>query len=89
MRKIKCLGSYNGHQSGNIYSAEGLSPALCSTDYKAPIKIAEMGGELLDNRKIKFITENFSKVDENTFVTTERERECLCCYNSPTQQTFV
>lgn len=38
-RTVKRLGSYNGHQSGNIYSDEGLSPGLCATDYKAPVKI--------------------------------------------------
>ena len=38
-RKIKLLGSYNGHQSGNIYDKQGLSPSLCCTDYKAPVKI--------------------------------------------------
>lgn len=38
-RTVKRLGSYNGHQSGNVYSDDGLSPGLCATDYKAPVKI--------------------------------------------------
>lgn len=40
-RTVKRLGSYNGHQSGNIYSDEGLSPGLCATDYKALVKVRE------------------------------------------------
>lgn len=40
-RTVKRLGSYNGHQPGNIYSDEGLSPGLCATDYKAPVKVKE------------------------------------------------
>jgi len=40
-RKVKCLGTYNTHQSGNIYNPEGISPSLCATDYKAPVKIIE------------------------------------------------
>lgn len=43
-RRIKLIKSYNGHQSGNIYDKNGLSPSLCSTDYKAPIKIVDGGG---------------------------------------------
>lgn len=38
-RTIKKLGSTTGHQSGGVYDAEGISPALCSTDYKNPVKI--------------------------------------------------
>lgn len=44
MRKIKCIGSYNGHQSGNIFNPDGLCPTLCYTDYKKPVTIIE-GGE--------------------------------------------
>ena len=51
-RKIKCIGSYNGHQSGNVFNPTGLSPTLCSTDYKRPVTIIE-GGEELDNKLIK------------------------------------
>lgn len=54
-RKIKCFGSYNGHQSGNIYDMGGLSPALCCTDYKAPIKILETGGGIWIRRFLKII----------------------------------
>ena len=68
-RKIKCYGTYNGHQSGNIYNSKGLSPSLCSTDYKAPIKILEeREGAKID------LEENFTKVGEGKYVTTERER---------------
>lgn len=52
MRKIKCMGSYNGHQSGNVFNPHGLSPTLCCTDYKRPVTIIE-GGEELDNKEIK------------------------------------
>ena len=38
-REIKQIGTTNGHQSGNVYDENGLSPTLCSVDYKAPIKI--------------------------------------------------
>lgn len=40
-RKVNRLGSLNGHQSGNVYFSNGLSPALCCTDYKSPVKIIE------------------------------------------------
>lgn len=40
-RTVKWLGSYNGHQSGNVYSDEGLSLGLCASDYKAPVKVRE------------------------------------------------
>ena len=33
------LGSTNGHQSGNVYSDNGLSPTLTACDYKSPPKI--------------------------------------------------
>ena len=49
-RKVNRLGSLNGHQSGNVYFSNGLSPALCCTDYKSPVKIIEFinrGGTLL------------------------------------------
>ena len=78
-RKIRCLGTYNGHQSGNIYNSDGLSPALCSTDYKAPIKILT-GRKKMDNKQLK---ENFTEVGEGKYITTERERELLCGYHSP------
>lgn len=67
------LGTYNGHQSGNIYNSDGLSPALCSTDYKAPLKI--LTGRKKMNKQLK---ENFTEVGEGKYVTTERERES--CY---------
>lgn len=70
-RKIRLLGSYNGHQSGNIYDENGLSPSLCCTDYKAPVKVL-VGGQSMDKNVIE---DNFTKVDEKRFVTTERERE--------------
>ena len=38
-RKINKIGTTNGHQSGNIYDENGLSPSLCCTDWKAPVKI--------------------------------------------------
>lgn len=79
-RKIRCLGTYNGHQSGNIYNSDGLSPALCSTDYKAPLKI--LTGRKKMNKQLK---ENFTEVGEGKYVTTERERELLCSYHSPSQ----
>lgn len=84
-RKIKCYGTYNGHQSGNIYNSKGLSPALCSTDYKAPIKILEEeeGGNSSMDEKI--IEDNFTEVEEGKYITTERERELLCSYHSPTK----
>ena len=44
--KIKLIGSTNGHQSGNVYSDDGLSPALCRVDYKNPITIITGGGNL-------------------------------------------
>lgn len=31
----------NWKQKGNIYSSEGISPTLCATNYKGPIKIRE------------------------------------------------
>lgn len=43
-RKINRIGSTNGHQSGNVYSSNGLCPALCCTDYKSPLKIIVDGG---------------------------------------------
>lgn len=38
------MGSYNGHQSGNIFNHDGLCPTLCYTDYKKQVTIME-GGE--------------------------------------------
>ena len=46
------MGSYNGHQSGNVFNPQGLSPTLCSADYKRPVTIIEGGAEL-DNKLIK------------------------------------
>ena len=75
-RKIRLLGSYNGHQSGNIYMEDGLSPSLCCTDYKAPLKIVEFGEE---NGKILYKNHR-QKVDNN------RERERENCYAITTRQ---
>ena len=43
-RKINKVGNLNGHQSGEIFSPDGLSRTLCCTDWKAPIKIVECRG---------------------------------------------
>lgn len=72
-RKVKRIGTTNGHQLGNIYNSDGLSPALCSTDYKAPLKI--LTGRKKMNKQLK---ENFTEVGEGKYVTTERGRES--CY---------
>ena len=41
-RKIKKVAKIpNWNQRGIIYDVEGLSPTLCSTDYKGPVKILE------------------------------------------------
>ena len=72
-RKVKRIGTTNGHQSGNIYNSDGLSPALCATDYKAPLKIIVDGGGTLDKDKV--IKDNFREFSDGKFVTTERERE--------------
>lgn len=75
-RKIKLIKSYNGHQSGNIYDKNGLSPALCCTDYKAPLKIMEdRGGNSMDK---DIIGNNFTEVEKGKYITTDRERES--CY---------
>ena len=37
--KIQKIGSVNGHQSGDVYNPNGVSRTLCSTDWKAPLKI--------------------------------------------------
>ena len=78
------MGSYNGHQSGNVFNPHGLSPTLCCTDYKRPVTIIEGRGEELDNKVIK---ENFTEVSEGKFVTTTRERELLHSHHTPTRQT--
>ena len=87
-RKIKCFGSYNGHQSGNLYNPDGLSPALCSTDYKAPLKIITGGENLTKKEKDDVVQSNFIEYHKGKFVTT-KERERLCDYNSPTQPPFI
>lgn len=87
-RKIKCFGSYNGHQSGNLYNPDGLSPALCSTDYKAPLKIITGGENLTKKEKDDVVQSNFIEYHKGKFVTT-RERERLYDYNSPTQPSFI
>ena len=46
-----------------------------------------MGGGTLDKDKV--IKDNFREFSDGKFVTTERERECLCDYNSPTQPPFI
>lgn len=75
-RKINLIKSYNGHQSGNIYDKNGLSPALCCTDYKAPLKIMEdRGGNSMDK---DIIDNNFTEVEKGKYITTDRERES--CY---------
>lgn len=71
-RKINKIGSTNGHQSGNVYHSNGLCPALCCTDYKAPLKIIVDGGGTLDKDKV--IKDNFREFSDGKFVTTERER---------------
>ena len=72
-RKIKLIGSYNGHQSGNIYDKNGLSPSLCCTDYKSPLKIVEIRGGNSMNKNI--IDNNFTEVKKGKYITTDRERE--------------
>ena len=67
------MGSYNGHQSGNVFNPHGLSPTLCSTDYKRPVTIIE-GGEELDKKLIK---QNFTEVENGKYVTTTRERTVM------------
>ena len=37
---------------------------------------------ILMKKKLK---ENFTQISDDTYVTTERERECLCDHYSPTQ----
>lgn len=89
-RKVNRLGSLNGHQSGNVYFSNGLSPALCCTDYKSPVKIIEFinrGGDSAMDKQI--IEKNFTEIENGKFVTTSRERELLCSYHSPTQQTIT
>ena len=54
-RKIKKLGSTNGHQSGAVYSADGLCPTLCSVDYKSPLKVLISDNMDKENRKAKII----------------------------------
>lgn len=54
-RKIKKVVDLNGHQSGEVFSPEGLSRTLCCTDWKAPMKIIESGEE-----------KDFLKINETT-----------------------
>ena len=37
----------------------------------------------------KVIDKNFTELEDGRYVTTTRERECLCDYNFPTQQLFI
>ena len=63
-RKINKIGSTNGHQSGNVYHSNGLCPALCCTDYKAPLKIIVNGGVLwIKIRLLRIISGNFLMVN--------------------------
>ena len=62
-RKIKKIGNIrpNGKsQSGNVYDEKGISPSLCCTDYKNPIKIIE---------------KNFVQIDDNRYMTTDKEKK--------------
>lgn len=83
-RKVNRLGSTNGHQSGNVYQKDGLSPALCCTDYKSPVKIIEKLEHSSSEVDKEIIEKNFSKVDENLFVTTDDEKKS--CYAINTAQ---
>lgn len=44
LNRIMKKGNVNPNgksQSGNVYDTKGLSPTLCNTDYKAPVKVLE------------------------------------------------
>ena len=74
------MGTYNGHQSGNIFNPHGISPSLCCTDYKRPVTIIE-GGEDLNEKIIK---QNSTEIEKGKYITTTRERELLYSNNTPT-----
>jgi DNA (cytosine-5)-methyltransferase 1 len=56
VKKVICLGKYDQwHQRGYIYSANGISPTICATDYKTPKLVAVRGG-LMNNLRIRKLT---------------------------------
>ena len=62
---VKKIGSTNGHQSGNVYSSEGLSPTLSACDYKSPLKI-------MDNECVECIgsTQKHASRTDGTYTPT-------------------
>lgn len=57
--KIKKFGSTNGHQSGDVYETDGLSPTLCGMDMaKSIVKIKE------DKEPLKIKANNKKGYDE-------------------------
>lgn len=78
-RKIKKLGTTNGHQSGAVYSANGLCPTLCSVDYKSPLKV--LISDNMDKKEI--IEKHFTKIDENRSVTTVKDKNTFCINTRP------
>lgn len=89
-RKIKKVGNFSptGHYGKNVYDSNGLCPTLCSGSVvKNGLNIITTGGGN-SHMDEKIIDENFTKISEDKYVTTERERECLCDYDTPTHYGF-
>ena len=80
-RKIKLIAWTRPSkcQSTEIFDPNGLAPTLCRVDYKSPRKIIEWRNKM--DKKV--IDDNFTKIDENRYVTTDKEKKN--CYSVSTK----
>ena len=44
---------------------------------------------LVSDMDKKIIDKNFTELEDGKYVTTTKERECLCDYNFPTQLSLI
>lgn len=84
-RKIKCVNPWK-HQAQKVYMVDGLATTLSANG-------GGQGGKtglyLVSDMDKKVIDKNFTELGDGRYVTTTRERELLCSYNSPTQLSFI
>ena len=84
-RKIKCVNPWKP-QAQRMYMIDGLAKALSANGGGQG---AKTGLYLVSDMDKKVIDKNFTEVEDGKYVTTTRERELLCSYNSPTQPSFI
>ena len=82
MSGLYCINPWK-KQGQKVYLINGLSPPLSANG-------GGQGGKtglycVSDNMEEDIIKDNFTRISDNMYVTTERERMLLCNHHSPTK----